>query len=143
MEKNDLNTIFGELSVHEREVLMPLVMQMLSHRNTKQKVFSNTKIRKVLKEFGEDINDSQIRKIVFHIRNNDLINLLIANNEGYFVSYNRADVEKWVQMQEGKISAMQSTLFSIKRQLEANVKAMVDGEPTEMKGQMSIYDVIS
>jgi hypothetical protein len=143
MEKNDLNTIFGELSVHEREVLIPLVMQMLSHRNTKQKVFSNTKIRKVLKEFGEDINDSQIRKIVFHIRNNDLINLLIANNEGYFVSYNRADVEKWVQMQEGKISAMKSTLFSIKRQLEANVKAMVDGEPTEMKGQMSIYDVIS
>lgn len=143
MEQNDLKTIFGELSVHEREVLMPLVMQMLSHRNTKQKVFSNTKIRKVLKEFGEDINDSQIRKIVFHIRNNDLINLLIANNEGYFVSYNRADVEKWVQMQEGKISAMQSTLFAIKRQLEANVKAMVDGEPTEMKGQMSIYDVIS
>lgn len=143
MEQNDLKTIFGELSTHEREVLMPLVMQMLSHRNTKQKVFSNTKIRKVLKEFGEDINDSQIRKIVFHIRNNDLINLLIANNEGYFVSYNRADVEKWVQMQEGKISAMQATLFSIKRQLDANVKAMVDGEPTEMKGQMSIYDVIS
>ena len=143
MEQNDLKTIFGELSAHEREVLMPLVMQMLSHRNTKQKVFSNTKIRKVLKEFGEEINDSQIRKIVFHIRNNDLINLLIANNEGYFVSYNRADVEKWVQMQEGKISAMQSTLFSIKRQLDANVKAMVDGEPTEMKGQMSIYDVIS
>jgi tRNA A-37 threonylcarbamoyl transferase component Bud32 len=122
---------------------MPLVMQMLSHRNTKQKVFSNTKIRKVLKEFGEDINDSQIRKIVFHIRNNDLINLLIANNEGYFVSYNRADVEKWIQMQAGKISAMESTLFSIKRQLESNVKAMVDGETTEMKGQMSIYDIIS
>ena len=143
MEKNDLNTIFGELSVHEREVLMPLVMQMLSHRNTKQKVFSNTKIRKVLKEFGEDINDSQIRKIVFYVRNNDLINLLIANNEGYFVSYNRADVEKWIQMQEGKISAMQSTLFSVKRQLLNNVKAMVEGEATEMKGQMSIYDIIS
>ncbi len=143
MEQNDLKPVFGELSTHEREVLMPLVMQMLSHRNTKQKVFSNTKIRKVLKEFGEDINDSQIRKIVFYVRNNDLINLLIANNEGYFVSYNRADVEKWIQMQEGKISAMQSTLFSVKRQLEENVKAMVDGEPTEMKGQMSIYDVIS
>lgn len=143
MEQNDLKAVFGELSTHEREVLMPLVMQMLSHRNTKQKVFSNTKIRKVLKEFGEDINDSQIRKIVFYVRNNDLINLLIANNEGYFVSYNRADVEKWIQMQEGKISAMQSTLFSIKRQLKENVKAMIDGEQTEMKGQMSIYDVIS
>jgi len=143
MEQNDLKTVFGELSTHEKEVLMPLVMQMLSHRNTKQKVFSNTKIRKVLKEFGEDINDSQIRKIVFHIRNNDLINMLIANNEGYFVSYNRADVEKWIQMQEGKISAMESTLFSIKRQLESNVKAMIDGETTEMQGQMSIYDLIS
>lgn len=142
MEQNDFKTVFGELSAHETDVLLPLVMQMLSHRNTKQKVFSNTKIRKVLKEFGEDINDSQIRKIVFHIRNYDLINLLIANNEGYFVSYNRSDVEKWVQMQEGKISTMQSTLFAIKRQLEANVKAMVDGETTEMKGQMSIYDLI-
>jgi hypothetical protein len=59
------------------------------------------------------------------------------------VSYNRADVEKWIQMQAGKISAMESTLFSIKRQLESNVKAMVDGETTEMKGQMSIYDIIS
>ena len=143
MEKNDAKIVFGELSIHEREVLMPLVIQMLSHRNTKQKVFSNTKIRKVLREFGEDINDSQIRKIVFHIRNNDLIQLLIANNEGYFVSFNRSDVEKWVEMQKGKICAMQSTLTAIERQLESNVKAMVDGEGTEMHGQMSIYDVIS
>ena len=46
-------------------------------------------------------------------------------------------------MQQGKIAAMKSTLFAIERQLAANVKAMVDGEPTEMRGQMSIYDVIS
>lgn len=142
MDKTDFKASFGELSSHETNVLLPLVLQMLSHRNTKQKVFSNTKIRKVLKEFGEDITDSQIRKIVFHIRNNGLLQLLIANNEGYFISYNRADIEKWIEMQRGKIETMTMTLRAIEAQLAENVRAMVDGEESEMKGQMNIFDVM-
>lgn len=142
MENIDFKGSYGDLSIHEKNVLLPLVVQMLSHRNTKQKVFSNTKIRKVLKEFGEDITDPQIRKIVFHIRNNGLLQLLIANNEGYFISYNRADIEKWIDMQRGKIETMRLTLNAIELQLQQNIRAMVDSEDSEMKGQMNIFDVM-
>jgi hypothetical protein len=56
-----------ELTNHERFVIYPLVVQILSHRG-KEKVFSNSKIRNILSEFGEDISDMQIRKIAFNIR---------------------------------------------------------------------------
>lgn len=129
------------LTNHEKEVLLPLVVQMLSHRNTKQKVFSNKKIRKVLAEFGEEITEPQIRKIIFHIRNNNIVPLLLANNEGYFVSYSRQDVENWLKMQAGKILLMQETYNSIQNQLKENIKNTIDGNgDIQLFGQMSIYD---
>jgi capsule polysaccharide export protein KpsE/RkpR len=115
----------------------------MSHRNDREKVFSNTKIRRVLKDFGQDINDMQIRKIVFHIRNNHIIPLLLANNEGYYIGTNIQQVNSWIETQEGKIEAMKMTLQSIKEQMSEKMTALVNGEANDMTGQMSIFDFIS
>ena len=133
---------FSDLSGNEQTVLLPLVIQILSHRNTKQKVFSNTKIRKVLKEFGEEIHDAQIRKIVFHIRVNNLVPLLIANNEGYYVASNIDDIKKWIAMQNGKIEAMQLSMQAIEKQFEQSKSALLSGEESSLIGQLSIYDLL-
>jgi hypothetical protein len=134
---------FAALTNHEQNVLLPLVLNMLEHRKHKDKVFSNTKIRKVLKEFGEDIGDSQIRKLVFYIRNNDLLDLLIANNDGYYIASNIQDIEKWMEMQKGKISAMYESLAAIQRQMTKHKQALIEGGETHMTGQMSIFDFLS
>jgi len=134
---------FGVLTNHEEQTLLPLVIGILSHRNQKQKVFSNTRIRKVLKEFGEDIDERQIRALVFHIRNNNLLPLLIANNEGYYIASNIEDVNAWIATQQGKIEAMQLTLSSIKTQMQEQMETLLNGGESHLSGQMSIFDFIS
>jgi len=142
IEKVDSRSAFATLSNHEKNVLLPLVLNMMQHRKDKEKVFSNIKIRKVLKEFGQDIADSQIRKIIFHIRNNDLLDLLIANNDGYYVATNIQDIERWIEMQKGKIAAMHESLAAIQRQMERQKKVLIEGGESHMTGQMSIFDYL-
>ncbi len=138
MENNN-GSNFLELTNHEKNVLLPLVVQILQHRDTKQKVFSNLKIRNVLREFGEEIKDSQIRKLVFHIRNKNLIELLIANSNGYFVASNIDDVRAWIDTHKGKIMAMEKTLNSIEKQFEKNMYLLKEGN-SDLIGQLSIFD---
>lgn len=130
-----------ELTNHERFVIYPLVVQILSHRG-KEKVFSNTKIRKILNEFGEDPADTQIRKIAFNIRKSGDIPLLLANTEGYFVASNIAEVNAWIDTHMGKIEAMKSTLFSIEQQFSQNLDRLKKGEDCGLVGQVSIFDII-
>jgi len=141
---NDTNkaSSFSQLTSHEHNVLLPLVIGIMSHRSDKEKVFSNNKIRRVLKDFGHDINDMQIRKIVFYIRNNHLISLLLANNDGYYIGTNIQQVNAWIETQEGKIEAMKLTLKSIKEQMNDKMTALINGEANDMTGQMSIFDFI-
>lgn len=130
-----------ELTIHEREVIYPLVVGVLSHRG-KEKVFSNTKIRKILLEFGEEITDTQIRKIAFNIRKKNDIPLLLANSEGYFVGSNIGEVNAWIAMHKGKIESMKATLSYIEDQFEQNKKLLQSGENCGLVGQTSIYDFI-
>lgn len=130
-----------QLTNHEKQVIYPLVVQILSHRG-KEKVFSNTKIRKILLEFGEEITDSQIRKIAFNIRKSGDITLLLANNEGYFVASNFEEVNVWIDTHKGKIEAMQSTLDSIQKQFAENLDKLQKGEDCGLVGQVSIFDLI-
>jgi|LakMenEpi03Aug12_release.lakeMendotaPanAssembly.Ray.scaffolds.fasta_scaffold258994_4 hypothetical protein len=135
-------TKFAQLTLHEEQVLMPLVKQILAHRDTKQKVFSNIKIRKVLREFGEEIHDRQIRKIIYYLRVNHLLPLLIANTEGYYVTNNKEDVVRWIEMQKSKISAMHQTINAIEEQYQKKLQELIEGTSDEMKGQLSLYDFI-
>lgn len=132
---------FLDLAPHEKNVLLPLVVQILQHRETKDKVFSNSKIRNVLKEFGEDISDAQIRKLVFNIRNNGIIELLIANQDGYFVANNIEDIRSWINRHKGKMASMQKTLESIESQFERNMENLHNGE-SGLIGQLSIFDSV-
>lgn len=129
------------LSAHEQEIIYPLVVGILSHR-AKEKVFSNTKIRKILLEFGEEIYDAQIRKIVFHIRRNNDVPLLLANSEGYFIGTNIEEVNEWIETHKGKIEAMKMTLNHIETQLNDCRHKIKNGDNCGLKGQMSIFDIL-
>ena len=138
--KNDMEANW-ELTNHERFVIYPLVVQILSHR-AKEKVFSNTKIRKILSEFGEEITDTQIRKIAFNIRKTGDITLLLANNEGYFVASNIEEVHAWIATHKGKIETMKQTLSYIENQFDENLDRLKNGEDCGLVGQVSIFDLI-
>ena len=136
-----METSVWKLTTHEEEVLYPLVVKILLHR-PKEKVFSNKKIRAILEEFGEEIADSQIRKIVFNIRHSGVIPLLIANSEGYYVASNIEEVNAWIDTHKGKIQAMQMTLNSLELQFEQFKEKLKSGEDCGLIGQMSIFDLL-
>jgi hypothetical protein len=129
------------LTPHEENVLLPLVAQMLNHRD-KKNVFSNNDIRTTLLEFGEEkIHDSQIRKVVWHIRQRGLTSLLIANSDGYYKATNIVEVKTWIATHKGKISKMLQTLEAIESQFEEQ-KAKLLTNNTELTGQVSIFEYI-
>jgi dephospho-CoA kinase len=136
-----METSVWKLTTHEEEVLHPLVVKILSHR-PKDKVFSNKKIRAILEEFGEEIADSQIRKIVFNIRHSGVIPLLIANSEGYYMASNIEEVNAWIDTHRGKIQAMQMTLNNIEFQFEQFKEKLKSGDDCGLIGQMSIFDLL-
>jgi hypothetical protein len=106
---------FGKISKKEKETIIPLLKGLLNHRSGKGFVFSNSKLRNVLVEFGFEVSDSDVRKYIFYIRNNDVLELLIANQNGYYMANDTTDVKEWIARQEGKIEAMNLTLSSIRR----------------------------
>lgn len=129
------------LTPHEENVLLPLVAQMLNHRN-KKNVFSNNDIRTTLLEFGEEkIHDSQIRKIVWHIRQRGLTSLLIANSDGYYKATNIGEVKTWIATHKGKISKMLQTLEAIESQFKEQKEKLLTND-TELTGQVSIFEYI-
>lgn len=131
---------FLELTNEEKNEILPVVVNMLKHRKNPSKVFSNTEIREVLLNFDLSVTDAQIRKIVFYIRNNNLIPLLLANTYGYYVGTRIEDVRNWITMQEGKINAMNQTLTSIREQLDKKRTELLNGESENFGGQITIFD---
>jgi len=64
------------------------------------------------------ISDAEIRKIINNIRNQDVVLLLLADTQGYFIADNKKQVLDWIDVHKKKIESMQVTLQSIERQLE-------------------------
>jgi hypothetical protein len=132
---------FLELSHEERHDILPVLIGILKHRKTASKVFSNPEIRELLIEFGYEVSDAQIRKLVYHIRNNNLISLLLANTNGYYIGTRIEDVRNLIKMQQGKINAMTETLSSIEQQLELKRKELLSGNSDSISGQITIFDI--
>jgi len=131
------NSSFLILDKREDELLLPLLIKMLNHREGKEKVFSNTKIRQVFLNMGEEVSDLQIRKLVYYIRNKGLIELLIANSEGYYVAEHSQDIEQWLNRQRNKIDAMKHTINAIQSQYEDNVAKIKTGK-SKLYPQMTL-----
>jgi hypothetical protein len=129
------------LTAHEENVILPLVAKILDHRD-KKKVFSNNEIRNTLLELGEEkIHDSQIRKIVWHIRQRGLTTLLIANSDGYYKATNIEEVKTWIATHKGKIEKMLQTLEAIECQFKEQ-KSKLATNDSELTGQVSIFEYI-
>lgn len=130
-----------KLTAHEENVLLPLAVQLLKKRTNKN-VFSNPEICAILSEFSDSkVHDSQIRKLVFNIRQRNLIPLLIANSEGYYKGTNLQEIKIWIERHKSKMEAMRSTLESLEYQLEEQLHNLND-EDNDLNGQLSIFDII-
>lgn len=104
-----------ELTKYELEVLLPLMIIGLKTKVGQDRVITNPEICKALKSQGYEVSEPRIRKLIFYIRQNNLVPKLIASSKGYWVATNQHEVKTWIASLQSRISALQETYEYAKR----------------------------
>jgi hypothetical protein len=104
-----------QLNEYEKNVLLPLLIRGLETKNGNKNAVTNKYIISVLKPTYR-LNEARVRKIINHIRTNDLIPGLIATSEGYFIAETEAELLEYEESLKGREDAIRAVRLAIARQ---------------------------
>ena len=99
-----------ELTDEEKQIL-PTIIKGLINRKGKQNAVSSLTIQKKL-----GITRHRIRKIIGHIRTNDLIFGLCSTGTGYYVAENIQELEECMIILKQRIYTQMKTLHHLEKQ---------------------------
>jgi hypothetical protein len=103
------------LTDYESNVLLPVIILGLAAKKGNENAVTNKHIVSVLK--GKySLNEARVRKIINHIRTNDLIPGLIATSEGYFIAETEAELLDYEEILKGREDAIRAVRLAIARQ---------------------------
>lgn len=117
------------LCEYEREIVLPIMVKCLERHIGKDKAITNAQMCQKMKEYGYSITESRVRKIINHIRNNDLVKCLKASSKGYYVATDKRDMQQYIDSLDERISAIQKVRDSVYLQM----KMMPELPPTKNK----------
>lgn len=106
------------LSDYEMDTILPVMVRCLSKKRGKDNAVTNKKIVKGMKAQGYDIDDIRVRKLISHIRTNDLIPCLIASNSGYYIAADKVEVQDYIDSLQGRESAIRAVREAMERQIK-------------------------
>jgi len=86
-----------ELTGYEQDIIVPLVISGLRTKLNKSMAASNKYICSQLNKKGYKISPPRLRKVINHIRVNGLIVNLLANSQGYYISNDHEEIDKYVE----------------------------------------------
>ena len=117
------------LNDYELRVLLPVILAGLKDKQGKRNAVTNGYIIGRLKQQGYRIDAPRLRKVINHIRTNDLIPGLIATSEGYFLAENEQELMDYEDSLRGREEAIKAVRLAIARQrrmlyTEAQAKAV-------------------
>lgn len=115
------------LCEYEREKVLPIMVKCLERHIDKDKAITNAQMCQKMKEYGYSITETRVRKIINHIRNNDLVKCLKASSKGYYVATDKRDMQEYIESLDERIAAIQKVRDSIFSQM----KMMPEQPPTE------------
>jgi hypothetical protein len=104
------------MTEYETTVLLPVILQGLKDKQGKRNAVTNTYIVGRLKKAGFSINDARLRKVINHIRTNDLLPGLIATSEGYFLAQSAQELMDYEDSLRGREEAIREVRMAIARQ---------------------------
>ena len=110
-----------ELNEYELSTLLPIVVRGLMTKKGKENAITNKSICKALKEQGLKITDTRLRKIVHHIRANDIIPLLLATSKGYYISNDNQEIENYIQSLKERANSINFIKTCLQKQLSEKV----------------------
>ena len=106
----------GPLNDYELRVLLPVILAGLKDKQGKRNAVTNGYIIGRLKQQGYRIDAPRLRKVINHIRTNDLIPGLIATSEGYFLAEDEQELMDYEDSLRGREEAIKAVRLSIARQ---------------------------
>jgi len=98
------------LTDYELKTLLPLMIQGFTTKIGKTRAVTNGQICKALKNKGYEVNEPRIRKLVFYIRQQNLVPNLIASSNGYWIATDIKEVDIWINSLQSRIDAINETL---------------------------------
>lgn len=111
--------VTAKISANEKEVYLPLVVEVLFHRVGCKKAATNKMIREYLHlEDSVIITETKMRKIISYIRQNHLVPCLIATNRGYYVAEEKQEMNDYLKSLQGRIDAIYASMKALEKQSE-------------------------
>lgn len=104
------------LNDYELRVLLPVILAGLKDKQGKRNAVTNGYIIGRLKQQGYRIDAARLRKVINHIRTNDLIPGLIATSEGYFLAEDEQELMDYEDSLRGREEAIKAVRMAIARQ---------------------------
>jgi hypothetical protein len=93
----------------KEKLIVPLFIKGFAKHVGKEKAITNKEIIKSLQDTRElTLNEVTVRKIINHIRKENLVPGLIAGSSGYYVSNNAAEVETYIKSLKGRANEIKS-----------------------------------
>ena len=105
------------LTEKEETVFLPPILQGLRAKIGREKAVTNKSIIQGLKvNRGIRISEARVRKIINHIRCNDLVPCLVATSDGYYIAESEQELLDYEESLAGREEAIHEVRQSIRRQ---------------------------
>ena len=104
------------LTDYERDTLLPLIRWGLSTKLGKDKSIAGSTIIKKMKAQGYKLDGPRLRKIINHIRANDMITGLVSTSKGYYVASTAEEIDDYIYSLQGRVEAIKEVIRALSRQ---------------------------
>ena len=105
------------LTEYEESEILPHIVRGLRLKVGKAMSVTNRAIVEGMKRnLGLKITEPHVRKIINHIRVNDLVPCLIATSQGYYIAESEQELKDYEESLLGREEAIRSVRLSIQRQ---------------------------
>jgi hypothetical protein len=104
------------LTDYEEVCLLPIVRRGLELKVGRASAVSSSHIVSRMKACGYKLDGPRLRKIINHIRNNDLVPGLIATSDGYYVAQSESELDDYIESLIGRENAIRSVRKAMERQ---------------------------
>jgi len=105
------------LSDYEINELLPVVVLGLTYKVGKEKAITNIQICRNLNRQGYKINGARLRKIINHIRVNNMVIGLMATSNGYYIAETKTELKDYVDSLKGRENAIKAVRVAIENQM--------------------------
>ncbi len=106
----------GSLTEYEQETLLPIMVKCLQRKIGRDNAITNRMMCSKMREYGYDLNETRTRKIINHIRTNNLISCLMASNNGYYVANDPKEIKDYIRSLKGRVEAILAVIEALQEQ---------------------------